>query len=112
MIVSAARFHGRASSRRRVYRRGGGNDNRPIVTSARGPAKPDREFVFDAFSSEIVMILPNDPRSHLSAQPFQAVQRIGAGFRDLDALDDEMLAEELAMYGAVVELLRREHPAE
>src|SRR5882757_3614699 len=112
MIVSAARLHGRASSHRRVYRRGGGNDNQPIVTSTRRPARPDREFVFDAFSSEIVMILPNDPRRHLSAQPFQAVQRVGAGFRDLDALNDEMLAEEVVMYGAVVELLRRQHGGE
>src|SRR5882757_1668269 len=112
MIVSAARLHGRASSHRRVYRRGGENDNQPIVTSTRGPARPDREFVFDALSSEIVMILPNDPRSYLSAQPFQAVQRIGAGFRDLDALDDEMLAEEVVVHGAVVELLRRQHRGE
>src|SRR3954471_13297463 len=112
MIVSAARLHGRASSHRRVYRRGGENDNQPIVTSTRGPARPDREFVFDALSSEIVMILPNDPRSYLSAQPFQAVQRVGAGFRDLNALDDEMLAEEVVMYGAVVELLRRQHGGE
>ncbi len=37
MIVSAARLHGRASSRRRVYRRGGGNDNRPIASAVRIP---------------------------------------------------------------------------
>jgi hypothetical protein len=40
------------------------------------------------------------------------VQRIGAGFRDLDALDDEMLAEEVVMHRAVVELLRRQHRRE
>src|SRR6185295_19003096 len=106
MIVSATRLHGRASSRRRVYRPGGGMDNRPIVTSVRGSARPDRDFVFDTFSSEIVVILPNDPRGHLAAQPLQTVQRVGAGFRDLDALDDEMLAEEVVVHGAVVELLR------
>src|SRR5436309_9114505 len=111
MIVSAARLHWRASSHRRVYRRGAGIDNQPIVTSARGPAKPDRDFAFDRFPSETVMIL-HDPRRHLSAQPFQTVQRVGAGLRDLDALDDEMLAEEVVMHGAVVELLRRQHRGE
>src|SRR6266404_8792504 len=111
MIVSAARLHGRASSHRRVYRRGGGIDNQPIMTSARGPAKPDRDLAFDTFPSETVMILHN-PRGHLSAQPFQAVQRVGAGFRDLDAFDDKVLAKEIVMHGAVMELLRRQHRRE
>jgi hypothetical protein len=51
----------------------------------------------------------HDPRRDLSAQPFQAVQRVGAGFRDLDALDGKVLAEELVMHRALVELLRRQH---
>ena len=36
----------------------------------------------------------------------------GAGFGDLDTLDDEMLAEEIVVHGAVVELLRRQHRGE
>src|ERR1700744_4220145 len=35
MISSAARHHGQASSLRRVYRHGDGNDNRPIGDSNR-----------------------------------------------------------------------------
>src|SRR5437879_4970708 len=56
--------------------------------------------------------LPNDPRRDLAAQPLQTVQRAGAGFRDLNALDDEMFTEEIVMYGAVMELLRRQHRGE
>src|SRR5690242_12296133 len=102
MIVSAVRLHGRASSHRRVYRGGGGVDNQPIATSARGPATPDRKLMFDAFSCEIATILHN-PRRHLAAQPFQAVERVGTGLRHLDALDDEVLAEEVVVHGAVME---------
>ena len=53
-----------------------------------------------------------NPRRHLTAQPFQAVQRVGAGFRDFDAFGDKMLAEEVEMHGAFVELLRRQHRGE
>ena len=55
---------------------------------------------------------PPSPRRDLAAQPFQAVQRAGAGFRDFDALDDKVLAEEIVMHCAVVELLRRQHRGE
>ena len=34
----------------------------------------------------------HDPRRDLAAQRFQTEQRVGAGFRDLDALDGKMLA--------------------
>src|ERR1700732_4249022 len=49
-----------------------------------------------------------DPRRDLAAQPLQAEQRVGAGFRDLDALGGKVLAEELEMRGGFVELLWRQ----
>src|SRR5437868_13460939 len=82
------------SSRHRVYRRGGGNDNQSIV------ALSMRE-------TEL-----HDPRRDLAAQPFQTVQSIGAGFRDLDALGRKVLAEELEMRRGLVELLRRHYRGE
>jgi hypothetical protein len=51
----------------------------------------------------------HDPRRDLAAQPLQAEQRVGAGFRDLDALGGKMPAEEFEMRCALVELLRRQH---
>src|SRR4029079_7541122 len=62
-------------------------------------------------SIEALLRLP-DPRRDLAAQPLQTVQRAGAGFRDLDALDDEMFTEEIVVHGAVMELLRRQHRGE
>src|SRR6266446_2250501 len=87
MIVSAARLHGRASSRRRVYRRGGRNDNQ----------------AFEGLSCL------HNPRRDLAAQPLQTEQRVGAGLRDLDALGGKMLAEEIEMRRGFVELLRCQH---
>src|SRR5260370_10675046 len=90
MIASAARLHGRASSRRRLYMRGGGNDSRPVRGSP----------------------CLHNPRRDLTAQPFETKQRVGAGLRDLDALGRKMLAEELEMRRALMELLWRQHPGE
>src|SRR5712664_1266538 len=90
MIVSAARLHGPSLLPRRVYRRGVGNDNQ----------------AFEGLSCL------HDPRGDLAAQPLQTEQRVGAGFRDLDALGRKMLAEEIEMRGALVELLRRQHRGE
>src|SRR5713101_1766482 len=119
MIVSAARLHGRASSRRRVYRRGGGNDNQSVRDEPRSRSDQGSIFIFDAFSSRepVPTSLENamglhDPRRDLTAQPLQAEQRVGAGFRDLDTLGRKMLAEEVELRGALVELLRRQHRGE
>src|SRR5438270_6994102 len=57
-------------------------------------------------------ITSRNPRGDLAAQALQAEQGVGAGFRDFDALDDEMLAEEIQMHRAFVELLRRQHRRE
>src|SRR5882757_2303966 len=54
----------------------------------------------------------HDPRGDLAAQAFQAEQRVGAGFRDLDALGGKVSAEEFEMRGTLVELLRRQHRGE
>src|SRR6266576_2269940 len=53
-----------------------------------------------------------NPRRDLTAQPFQTEQRVGAGLRDLDALGRKMLAEELEMRRALMELLWRQHRGE
>src|ERR1700694_5457290 len=90
MIFSAARLHGRASSRRAVYMRGGGNDNRPVRS----------------------LLCLHNPRRDLTAQPLQTEQRVGAGLRGLDALGGKVLAEELEMRGALVEMLRRQYRGE
>src|SRR6266404_4299907 len=90
MIASAARLHGRASSRRRVYMRGSGNDNRLV----RG------------------LLCLHDPRRDLTAQPFETKQSVGAGLRDLNALGRKMLAEELEMRRALMELLWRQYRGE
>src|ERR1700712_5959028 len=54
----------------------------------------------------------HNPRRYLAAQALQAEQGVGAGFRDLDAFHRKMLAEELEMRGAFVELLRHQHRGE
>jgi len=56
--------------------------------------------------------IEHDPSRDLAAQPLQAEQRVGAGLGDLDALDREMLAEEIEMRLRLVELLRRQHRRE
>src|SRR4051812_1696342 len=90
---------------RRLYRCGIGNDNRskfslaallPQISTSprkRREAKPATSL--------------HNPRRDLAFQPLQAVQRVGTGFRDLDALDDEVFTEEVVMHRALVELLRR-----
>src|SRR6266852_4669265 len=54
----------------------------------------------------------HNPRRDLTAQPFQAEQRVGAGLRDLDPLGRKMLAEEFEMRRRLMELLRRQHRGE
>src|SRR5690348_3214256 len=53
-----------------------------------------------------------DPRGDLAAQALEREQRVGAGLRHLDALGGKMLAEEIEMRLALVELLRRQHRGE
>src|SRR6202030_1299892 len=50
----------------------------------------------------------HNPRRDLTAQPFETEQRVGAGCRDLNALDREMRAEEFEMRRGLVKLLRRQ----
>src|ERR1700738_3055873 len=109
MIVSAARLHGQASSRRRLYMAGGGNDNQPIVVGA-GLIDPRPLFVLTRFlhANRYPLRLKtpwglHNPRRDLAAQPLQTEQRVGAGFRDFDPLGRKMLAEEIAMRCAFVE---------
>src|SRR5258705_11500569 len=109
MIVSAARLHERASSRRRVYRRGGGNDNRPVQRLARAfsvPIESERGSIscFYAFSSRETVSTPHQMRGRLSLEnalaydsrpdlaphPLHAEQRGGAGFRGLHTPDGKM----------------------
>src|ERR1700676_4318242 len=101
MIVSAARLHGRASSRRRVYPRGGGNDNRALL--------PRPALGGERVHARLLAFRLHDPRRDLAAQPLPAEQRVGAGFRDLDALGGKVLAEEIEMRCTLVELLRRQY---
>src|SRR3954454_19319895 len=76
--------------RRRVYMRGGGNDNRPL---------------------QGVLCL-HDPRRDLTAQPLKTEQRVGAGLSEFDALGRKMLAEELEMRRGLMELLWRQYRGE
>src|SRR5712672_3194788 len=120
MIVSAARLHGLSLLPGRVYRRGAENDNQARGTRPRSVSiRPRLYLYFDAFSSRepVPTSLENatklhNPRRDLTAQPLQTEQRVGAGLRDLDALGRKMLAEEVEMRGALVELLRRQHRGE
>src|SRR6267378_5270279 len=72
----------------------------------------DEEMGIASLNPSYALRALHDPRRDLAAQPLQAEQRVGAGFRDLDALGGEMPAEEVEMRGALVELLRRQHRGE
>src|SRR5258706_7707072 len=120
MIASAARLHGRASSRRRLYMRGGRNNNRSVRSLPRSDSiRPRPIFFLTRFLRANRYPLRaktraglRNPRRDLTAQPFQTEQRVGAGLRDLDALGRKMLAEELEMRRTLMELLWRQHRRE
>src|SRR6266849_10293646 len=120
MIASAARLHGRASSRRRLYMRGGENDNQPLWCAIRRncighePTLPRPALageVTRAHARRFNVRLRN-PRRDLTAQPFQTEQRVGAGLRYLAALGRKVLTEELEMRRTLMELLWRQHRGE
>src|SRR5450631_1672209 len=100
MIVSAARRHGRASSRRGPYRRGGRNDNQRRADCERAAAhQPVCPYSLAKEGDKL-----RDAGRDLAAQPFQAEQRVGARRCNLDSLGGEMSAEEIEMRTRLVEL--------
>jgi hypothetical protein len=84
-----------------------------ITEPFREPWPIARRRVIDTATGKIIgrcVAVPlHNPRSDLAAQPLQAVQRVSAGFRDFDALDCKVFAEEFVMHRTLVELLRRQY---
>jgi hypothetical protein len=65
MIFPACRRHGEASSRRRVYQRGGWKDNQAIAATA---WQSLAGFLFAAFSSREPVSIPHQVRDRLSLE--------------------------------------------